>query len=214
MKASEPLSHARALELLPWLVNGSLGPAERDAVEQHVRSCITCRRELREQQRLQSAIRAQPTVHVTSQLGFEQLDREIDGEARTPAARWRRGYAAAGPFAIAAAAGLALLAFLLWLSPPHATAPSPYTTLASPGGEDELLDVVFTQDTTTAEVRALLERIGGEIVGGPSSLGRYRIHLTDDTSDSSAEALERAIAELDADPHVRLVTRALAEDAP
>lgn len=213
MTTGEPLGHERAFELLPWLVNGSLSPSERDAVEEHARTCITCRRELREQQRLQSAIRAQPTVHVTSQLGFEQLDREIDGEVRAPRVT-RRGYSAAGPFAIAAAAGLALLAFLLWLSPPPATAPAPYSTLASPGGEEQLLDVVFTQDTTTAEVRVLLERVGGEIVGGPSSLGRYRVHLTDRTSAGSAETLERAIAELDADPHVRLVTRALAEDAP
>jgi hypothetical protein len=38
-----PIGHARAFELLPWFVNGSLAADERDAVELHVRSCIMCR---------------------------------------------------------------------------------------------------------------------------------------------------------------------------
>lgn len=210
MTAAKPLAHSRAFELLPWLVNGSLPAAEREAVEEHVRHCITCRRELREQQRLQSAIRKQPTVHVTSQLGFERLDRALDSPPEP--SRWRRRYAAAGPFAVAAAAGVGLLAFLLWLSPPPA--PAPYSTLATASEEEPLLDVVFTQETTTAEVRTLLERIGGEIVGGPSSLGRYRVRVVDDGDAGLADDIERAIEQLDADPHVRLVTRALAEDTP
>jgi hypothetical protein len=206
-----PLGHGRAYELLPWLVNGSLSPAERDAVEEHVRACITCRRELREQQRVQSALRTQPTIHVTSQLGFEQLDRVLDGTARPPPRRWRPGYTAAAPFAIAAAAGVALLAFLLWLSPPPA--PAPYSTLAAPGDNDPLLDVVFTPETTTAEVRALLERIGGEIVGGPSDIGRYRVRMADSGPAGDSDDIERAIDALQTDPHVRFVGRALAAEA-
>lgn len=206
----EPLDHGRAFELIPWLVNGSLSPAERDTVEQHVRDCIVCRRELREQQRLNGAIRAQPTIHVTPQLGFEQLDRALDAPGGAP--RRRHRYAAAGPFAVAAAAGLALLAFLLWLSPPPA--PPPYSTLATPAAGAALLDVVFTLETTTGDVRALLERIGGEIVGGPSDVGRYRVRVNDDGAAGPADDVERAIAQLEADSHVRLVARALAENGP
>jgi anti-sigma factor RsiW len=208
---AKPLDHERAFELLPWLVNGSLAPAERDAVEEHVRGCIACRREAREQQRLQSALRSQPTVHVTPHLGFEQLDRALDGAAFAPPRSARARYAAAAPFAIAAAAGVALLAFLLWLSPPPA--PATYSTLAAPGGGEPLVDVVFTQETTSAEIRSLLERIGGEIVGGPSSIGRYRVRVAGTETMSEGDAVARAIDELDDDPHVRLAVPAPADEA-
>ena len=61
MTTEPALTHARAFELLPWLVNGSLTGAERDAVESHVRACIACRRELKQQQRLHGAVRARRT---------------------------------------------------------------------------------------------------------------------------------------------------------
>jgi hypothetical protein len=207
-----PLDHSRAFELLPWLVNDSLAPAERDSVEQHVRSCITCRRELREQRELHSALRAQATVHIAPQVGLARLDRELDGEARGFPTSWRHRSATAAPFAVAAAAGIALLGFLLWLSPPLATPPATYSTLATTGSEERLLDIVFAQDTTAAEMRTLLERIDAEIVGGPSSLGRYRVHVRD--SLTTADDVGRAIDTLAADPHVRLVTRAMTEPPP
>ena len=38
--------HEAMFELLPWLANGSLRGAERDAALSHVGSCLICRREL------------------------------------------------------------------------------------------------------------------------------------------------------------------------
>ena len=66
---SEPITHSRAFELLPWLVNGSLSAEERSLVEQHVSTCLSCHRELKEQQRLRAAVRAQPAVHISPQTG-------------------------------------------------------------------------------------------------------------------------------------------------
>jgi len=77
---SQSITHTRAFELLPWLVNGSLGAEERDIVEQHVGSCLACHRELKEQQRLRAALRAQPVVHLSPQTNFDKLARALDGQ--------------------------------------------------------------------------------------------------------------------------------------
>lgn len=41
-------THTRTVELLPWLVNGTLEPGERRSVEEHLGSCLDCRSELEE----------------------------------------------------------------------------------------------------------------------------------------------------------------------
>lgn len=40
------MSCKNVIELLPWLLNGSLEPEERQAVEEHLETCEACRREL------------------------------------------------------------------------------------------------------------------------------------------------------------------------
>ena len=45
-----------AIELLPWLVNDSLQPDEREVVQAHATSCVICRRELDELRALHQAI--------------------------------------------------------------------------------------------------------------------------------------------------------------
>lgn len=214
MTTPVPLGHERAFELLPWLVNGTLAPAERDAVEHHARACIACRRELKEQLRLHAAVRSQPAVHVSVQAGFEALDRQIAGAARErrKTKSWARRYAAMRPFAVAAAAGVALLAFLLWLTPPANIDPARYATLGTPASDDAaLIDLVFAQQTTDAEMRAVLAGIGGEIVAGPSAVGRYRVRLASNTDEAS---IKRLLDTLSKDPRVRFAGRSLAAVPP
>jgi anti-sigma factor RsiW len=202
------LPHERPFELLPWFVNGTLKPAERDAFEQHARTCIACRLELKEQQRLQAAVRAQPAVHLSAQAGLEQLDRALaDGTPTRGARRFTRRYAALRPFALATAAGVALVAFLLWLTPLPQPGGGPYTTLATPPVEAPLVDVVFARDTTADEITALLADVGGEIVAGPSEVGRYTVRIG---GDSDVAEVDGALATLSADTRVRFVGRSFA----
>jgi hypothetical protein len=81
---NDSIEHEQAFELLPWLVNGRLEPPERDAVEAHLRSCLPCRRELKEQQRLRTALREHPAVHISPQTSFERLARRLAEPAVTP----------------------------------------------------------------------------------------------------------------------------------
>ena len=214
---SQPITHSRAFELLPWFVNGSLGAGERDAVELHVRGCLLCHRELKEQQRLRVALRSQPVVHISPQTGFEKLARALDGGQQVlterPAAR---SLDALLRFGLVAAAGALVVGGLLWLAPlRHDTrGEPPYETLVSrpqaPRGE---LDVVFVQSITAAEMQSVLEEIGGSIAAGPTEIGRYRVRLDD--SSLTDEQLEAVLAGLAKDPRVRFAARALsAETGP
>ncbi len=212
---SEPatLPHSRAFELLPWLVNGTLAGAEREAVEEHARTCIVCRRELKEQQQLHAGVRARRTADVSAEAGFDRLDREIDDAARTPRL-WRKRYAAAAaPFAVAAAAGIAVLAVLLWFTPLPHIGNDDYATLATPpAGDSVLLDIVFAEDTTAAEIQQLLDDIGGEIVAGPSKLGRYSVRVADNGENGSR--LAQLLGALATDVRVRFAGRSLTEPPP
>jgi hypothetical protein len=203
-----PLPHGRAFELLPWLVNGTLTGAERHAVEEHVRACIACRRELKEQQRLSAAVLARRTADVSAEAGLRALDSQLDAGA----GRWRVRYASAAPFAIAAAAGLAVLAVLVWFTPLPGIDGTPYSTLATTSTSDAvLLDVVFSEDATSADMQALLDSFGGEIVAGPSDIGRYTVRVREPGDDAEVRNLLDTLA---ADTRVRFAGRALAENVP
>jgi hypothetical protein len=208
---TEPASlpHSRALELLPWLVNGTLTGDDREAVEQHARACIACRRELKEQQRLHAAVRARRTVDVSAEAGFDRLNAELDTAAAAVRPRWRARFATAAPFAVAAAAGMAMLAILLWLTPLPELGDNEYSTLATPSvGNAALLDIVFADDTTAAQIQELLDDIGGTIVAGPSELGRYSVRIAGDPRNAEL------IATLRVDPRVRFAGPALTEVQP
>ena len=212
MTTRSTLSHDRAFELLPWLVNGTLAEADREAVEVHTRACIACRRELKEQQRLSAAVRARRTADVSAEAGFDQLDRELDDAARTHRF-WRKHYAAVAPFAVAAAAGVAVLAILLWFTPLPNLGDQTYSTLATaPTGETVLLDVVFADNATAAEMQALLDDIGGEIVAGPSELGRYSVRVAGTHANDAR--LTELLDTLAGDRRVRFAGRSLTEPAP
>jgi hypothetical protein len=203
------VAHDRALELLPWLANGTLTGEEREAVEQHARACIACRRELKELERLHAAVRARRTVDVSAEAGFDRLNDELDSAARTGLAHWRVRYATAAPFAVAAAAGIAVLAVLLWLTPLPELGGNDYATLATAPAEGaSLLDIVFADETTAAEMQELLDDIGGKIVAGPSELGRYSVRIAGDQPNGEL------LAALAVDPRVRFAGPALAEVQP
>ena len=208
---SHPIPHSRAFELLPWLVNGSLGAEERDAVEQHVGSCLACHRELKEQQRLRAALRAQPAVHLSPQTNFEKLARSLDGQPAL-GARPARRFEPFMRFAAAAAVAAIAVGAVLWLSPTRLDTRGEYQTLvsrpAAPAGE---LDIVFGQSVTQAEMQSLLEEIGGKIEAGPSGVGRYRVRL--ETPLASGAQLDALLAKLNQDPRVRFAARALTEEA-
>jgi hypothetical protein len=58
-------------------------------------------------------------------------------------------------------------------------------------------------------MQTLLDGIDGEIVAGPSELGRYSVRVAND--EMAGPELTELLRALTADPHVRFVGRAFAE---
>ena len=206
---SEPIRHERAFELLPWLVNGSLETREREAVEEHLRTCLPCRRELKEQRRLQDVLRTQPAVHISPQTGFDDLNRQMAvgprgrrnrrlvGPDRALRERRGRGRRAARGAALARPAE-------------RAQRPTTIVPLAAPAdASGARVDLIFVQSTTAAQMQAVLDELGGEIAAGPTDLGRYTVQLDREASEAEIAAL---LERLRNDPRVRFAGRALAAE--
>lgn len=208
---SSSIEHQHAFELLPWLVNGRLEGRERDAVEAHLRNCLPCRRELKEQQRLRAALLEHPAVHISPQTSFDRLTRRLaEPEAATvrPAAR---PFAAFARFAAVGAAGVALLGLLLWLVPREPQPGNLYRTLANSAAAGAArVDVVFADSTTAAEREHVVADVGGEIVAGPTELGRYTVLL--DGAHSGDGDVADVLRRLNHDPHVRFAGLSLAPE--
>jgi anti-sigma factor RsiW len=210
VKEASALDHDHAARLLPWLVNGTLEAAERFGVEQHVRSCIACRRELKELERLGAAVRAQPLVQLSADSGLARLEEQLDDEAAAQGSSRRAlSYPPFLRYAAAASIGVAILGALLWLAPSLENR-SGYSTLASsPTQRRAQIDLIFTEQTSAADIQALLTSIDGEIVAGPTELGRYGIRVHGGQADDKelAALLER----LARDTRVRFAGRSFGE---
>jgi len=206
--------HREAVELLPWLVNGTLDGGERARVESHLAQCAACRRELEAARTLQAVIASEegdPMVASALARLHMQLDEEEAGYGprqlmRMLARRWRETRPAvrrtlATQFAII----LMLAGTLSIVVATSEPAPALYRTLsevpsAMPGGP--FIVVVFKGEHSEQEIRRLLLRLHARVVDGPSSVGAYRLELR-------AGGLQDALALLRAEPAV-----ALAEPMP
>lgn len=179
-------AHRDASELLPWLVNGSLGGAERDSVERHVRECVTCRRELEAVRTLQAATASEERdPAILSALA--RLRVRLDEEEAGLLVRLRyvlgRGWRAAQPWV----RGTLALQFGLILLLAGALAGTLLTGRSSPQLYHTLSDVaaslpsrsavvvVFRADTTEQEIRRLLQRVDARVTDGPTSMGAYTL---------------------------------------
>ncbi len=210
MTGRPELDHNTVYELLPWLANGSLAAAERDGAESHVRSCIVCRRELKELERLRLAVRSQPTLHLSAEGGLDRLQRQLDREAASRPVRRNVGYAPFFRFAAVASVGVAFLGVLLWLAP-NVPNQAGYQTLGAHGAQRAQIDLIFNQQTAVADIQALLQTVDGEIVAGPSELGRYSVRIHGGSAtDAEVDAL---VEKLESDPRVRFAGRAFSENA-
>lgn len=168
--------HRAAEALMPWLLNGTLGPAERRRLEGHLRDCADCRAELQRQRRLATLYRqstAQPDIDCDG--AFARLASRLDEEAgRVPARPQRRpkfgwGLVAALQFCLIAA-----LVWTVWLLRPESPESSSYRGLAATAaatGGDAI--VIFAAETTESEIRRVLHRAGARIVDGPMAEGGY-----------------------------------------
>lgn len=166
------MNHERAVELLPWLVNGTLSAGERVALEQHVHDCIPCRADLQQQSALAALVRQQGDVHMSADAGFDDLMRHIDSPQLQRRPGWIR-YAAAASVVVALAGGAMTGVYLSAIRDDGV-----FTTLGAPADTEAVrLDIVFVDGLSEREMRDVLRSVGGKILAGPSDVGRYTIEI-------------------------------------
>jgi len=106
------LDHARLQQLVAAFADGELPPEEASAVQDHLRSCARCQRELALQQRLSQALEPEP-VHGASAALRRRIERIGSPAPRRDAFPWKRSWAAPAAAAlvlIGVVGGAALLA--------------------------------------------------------------------------------------------------------
>ena len=213
-----PDTHAEAWNLLPWLANGTLQPADREWVEAHVQTCAECRAELAAQRMLSTHLRQvtdeMPAAASEEQRSFDKLWARIEASesATTPASgTGSAGYRASRTVRWLAAAvvvqavGLGVLG-LSALSGDGA--PSDDYTLVTredprTGAQVQAPTVrlVFAPQASIETINTLLAHQGLEIVAGPGTQGNYTAALSAGAQASGASA-ESVAAVMSKDPNV------------
>ncbi|HEY0766590.1 MAG TPA: zf-HC2 domain-containing protein [Steroidobacteraceae bacterium] len=212
MMPSRASPHEESWLLLPWLANGRLSHAERAGVEEHLRECAACTREL-ERQRLMCQLLTEPD-RVTYAPGpsLRKLMARIDGHALAAPREVRTATRRSAPSALAAAwrpPGLAWAASLVLAIGVAALAttayrwsqPSYHTYSVDVPATPGVLHVAFDRSLPIGEMEDLLRSAGARVVEGPGTTGVFGIAPVSPTS----HEMQALAARLRTDARVRWV---------
>jgi hypothetical protein len=195
--------------LLPWYVNNSLSGTELKSVENHLKVCLTCRRELANLQKLSLAVNQESSFDSAANISFAQLKNRIHKpDNRVPPlpeditilqAKKNRRLAFKPPlwvrmrFALAASIAIFLLFpgyvyFEKFLNNDYRTLSDSET---SKPNKNEIR-VVFSKNTTQQQIDAILANAQGQIIGGPSDQSVYTVRINAvTTTNKILETLEQ-----------------------
>lgn len=201
--------HRKIWELLPWYINHSLDPAEQDMVMKHIKTCITCRIELNQQQQIFEKMQQTDLLQQVSQASFAQLKKRIEDQPKlTVVAKNDETEKQPKQFShhflvfakyTALAASLLLLALPLMLDSlvDKPELRDDYRTLAnSVAGEQKnnMIRIVFADQSDAEQIQAILDNVSGHIVRGPSQNGVYEVQIGN--QQTSSEEARDAVSNL------------------
>lgn len=181
-------------ELLPWFVNGTLARQDHEWMEGYLREHPEAGAELRLTQSLRERVRGS-VPEVATDLGMERLMHRIRSEqAMTRKAVKQAGLferigeffngfritpAFAGAAALVVVQGFVIGGLMMRLDDAHESVrQAEYRALnVQPGAgpSTPLLRISFKARTTEEDMRALLGKLGGTFVGGPTAFGDYLV---------------------------------------
>ncbi len=193
---SDSNAHERAATQIPWLVNGTLEVTEAARLAAHLDECAQCRRDYEGQVRLFEAVRADGSLVFAAESSFQKLMERIgdDADAKmllgspapaaavpdVPSRRRARGGAARW-LAAAAVLEALCLGYGAWDWHARDTVPGPYVTMTSPEPtyrDGPRIRIVFRSGLSVQGLGALLQRVGAQIVDGPSGANVYTLRIT------------------------------------
>jgi hypothetical protein len=190
-------SHTEMATLLPFLANGSLEEAERAAVTEHARSCVSCRRVLAFDQKLRADFAALTVGQQFERAAFQRLARRIKAEGAGGArdgARdetWLHAWSRlptslllllrGRPSLLAGAALTITLAATARLITIEQTPPPTYRTLASAQAisptPSTTIEVVFREHIERARIEEILSTVHARVAAGPTAGGVYTLEI-------------------------------------
>lgn len=181
--------HARIHADLPWFVAGTLDARAAAETETHLAECDECRAECAWLRRLAVGVAREDEVELAPQSSWNKLlDRIETHEARFSGLRslkdWFAGRTERSLIAVIGIQSmivLGLAAALLSLIQDDVPPPNEYQTLTDPRelSSGSFVRIVFADALTLAEVRRLIQMVGGNITAGPSEQGLYTVMLED-----------------------------------
>jgi hypothetical protein len=212
-------THLELCLMLPWLANGRLPHAERARIEEHVRDCESCTRELAAQRLMCQALTEPERITYAPGPSFRKLMDRIDGrdgrDARAVARTSERRASGTRSYpALAQAAwrppGLAWAATFLLMVGVSALAATAYrwsqplyaTHTAAAARAPDVLHIAFITSLSIGEVEAVLRSAGARVVEGPGETGVFGVSPV---GGELAPQLRDLAARLRADPRVRWV---------
>ncbi|HWG66475.1 MAG TPA: zf-HC2 domain-containing protein [Rhodanobacteraceae bacterium] len=189
---------ARAWEIMPWVLQATAVPGQREWLMHHLAQCEACSAEFAQQSRLRCALSLPTDVPVDAESGLKRLLERIDTPETeaTPVRRWSSGNRLTRALAAAVvlqAIGIGALSVRLWSdqAPQYRTLSQP--ALLEPAGA---LRVVPAPGMKLADWNKLLHDLGLRVIDGPNDAGAYAV-VPAESASSSASALRKLRADRD-----------------
>lgn len=208
--------HRRTQSLLPWFVNESLQPKEREQVLRHLVRCRDCQQERDRLYELQQLIQESETPQTIDDVAFQRLMGRIDISERNResiaelpedlSVRDSWNFPRRFWWSFSAAASVLLLMGSLLLQGNNSV-PAPFQTLSVDKPRDGTvyrMEVGFVTPIPALTLRQALIDTQSDIVTGPDELGRYivEVALPDGTG---SDAYLAGIRSIEGVEHARFV---------
>lgn len=188
------MTHDEAVELLPWLVNGSLDEIEHGAVKEHASSCVICRRELNELEVVQASIAALGEHTDVPEPDMRRINARIDAHLASASRgsqwldAWRKFSTGRWQLAFAVQTAALVVVVGVLLIPRE---PTPeFTTLSTveslPAGH--YLRVVFDPTLPEVDLSGIIDANGLSVAAGPSNRGVVTLRFAETALASEREA--------------------------
>ena len=188
--ASDDPIHSEVAELLPWHVNGTLKAPEQDVVARHLMECKACHQESLMLSRLRADLSEEDLdMDMRASLTRVRQRIELAAQPQRSALGWHGLWQSLvdhwrqleRPVRHVLATQTALVTMLLvmvgWLVYTPAVPLANYHVLGAHASLNSVpqaqIVVVFAPDATERQMRAMLLRVGANVVHGPSAEGAY-----------------------------------------
>jgi anti-sigma factor RsiW len=188
--------------MLPWYVNGTLGPQETRAFRRHLEECAACRVEADAHIAMRSEMAASAERMPDPLVSLERLMSRISSVEHGSFRGWRRPKVPAGARVLAGvlvvqAVVILVLAVALVVLLARPQPAADYYTLGSPAAGQQqnemLVHLVLEESLGAAEFHAILEESAARVIAGPDDSGGYLVGVA--VGDAGGEAAARDLVQ-------------------